>query len=76
MLPSEKAVAELDPQFDEVKRCPGRGIIVTGPASPETGFDFYSRFFCPKFGVNEVILFILLDNLGSDISPGGAPFVA
>ncbi|CDO97993.1 unnamed protein product [Coffea canephora] len=53
VLPSEKAVAELEPQFDEVKRCPGRGIIVTGPASPETGFDFYSRFFCPKFGVNE-----------------------
>ncbi|CAI9107883.1 OLC1v1007361C5 [Oldenlandia corymbosa var. corymbosa] len=48
-----KVVAEIQPEFDEVKRCPGRGIIITGPAPSESGFDFYSRFFCPKFGVNE-----------------------
>ena len=55
MLPSGKAVADLQPQFDEIQRCPGRGIIITGPASSESGFDFVSRFFCPKLGVNEVI---------------------
>ncbi|CAK7326017.1 unnamed protein product [Dovyalis caffra] len=29
------------------------GVIVSGVAPPESGFDFYSRFFCPKFGINE-----------------------
>ncbi|KAL9435862.1 hypothetical protein AB3S75_022013 [Citrus x aurantiifolia] len=54
VLPSAKSVADLQPKFDEMKKCPGRrGIIVSGLAPPESGFDFYSRFFCPKFGVNE-----------------------
>ncbi|KAH9724291.1 Phenazine biosynthesis PhzC/PhzF protein [Citrus sinensis] len=54
VLPSAKSVTDLQPKFDEMKKCPGtRGIIVSGLAPPESGFDFYSRFFCPKFGVNE-----------------------
>ncbi|XP_050237957.1 uncharacterized protein LOC126687439 [Mercurialis annua] len=53
VLPSAKAVSELQPQFDEILKCPGRGIIVTGVAPPESEFDFYSRFFCPKYGINE-----------------------
>ncbi|XP_050203413.1 uncharacterized protein LOC126653545 [Mercurialis annua] len=53
VLPSAKAVSELQPHFDDVLKCPGRGIIVTGVAPPESEFDFYTRFFCPKFGVNE-----------------------
>ncbi|PSS06388.1 Phenazine biosynthesis PhzF protein [Actinidia chinensis var. chinensis] len=53
VLPSGKAVADLQPQFDEIQRCPGRGIIITGPASSESGFDFISRFFCPKLGIKE-----------------------
>ena len=55
VLPSAKSVTDVEPQFDEIRKCPGRGIIVSGLAPPESGFDFYSRFFCPKFGVNEVI---------------------
>ncbi|XP_020226686.1 uncharacterized protein LOC109808205 [Cajanus cajan] len=47
------AVEELQPQLDAIVKCPGRGIIVSGVAPPGSGFDFYSRFFCPKFGVNE-----------------------
>ncbi|XP_027366672.1 uncharacterized protein LOC113872961 [Abrus precatorius] len=47
------AVAELQPQLDALVKCPGRGIIVSAIAPPDSGFDFYSRFFCPKFGVNE-----------------------
>jgi hypothetical protein len=54
ILPSGEDVAELQPQFDAVRKCPGRGIIVSGAAPPESGFDYYSRFFCPKFKVNEV----------------------
>ncbi|KAK7344486.1 hypothetical protein VNO77_14138 [Canavalia gladiata] len=50
---SGTAVAELQPQIDAIVKCPGRGIIITGIAPPGSGFDFYSRFFCPKLGVNE-----------------------
>ncbi|XP_031258338.1 uncharacterized protein LOC116116410 [Pistacia vera] len=53
VLPSAKSVVELQPQFYDIQKCPGRGIIVSGQATSESGFDFYSRFFCPKFGVNE-----------------------
>ncbi|KAJ0110820.1 hypothetical protein Patl1_03419 [Pistacia atlantica] len=53
VLPAAKSVVELQPQFYDIQKCPGRGIIVSGQATSESGFDFYSRFFCPKFGVNE-----------------------
>ncbi|KAK1558616.1 hypothetical protein Q3G72_004617 [Acer saccharum] len=53
VLPSAKSVTEIQPQIDEILKCPGKGIIVSGAASPESGFDFYSRYFCPKFGINE-----------------------
>ncbi|CAL5425928.1 unnamed protein product [Camellia sinensis] len=48
-----KTVADLQPQFDEIQKCPGRGLIVTGPAPAGSGFDFFSRFFYPKLGVME-----------------------
>ncbi|XP_028788910.1 uncharacterized protein LOC114744931 isoform X2 [Neltuma alba] len=50
---SGKSVIELKPQFDAIVKCPGRGIIVTAVAPSDSGFDFYSRFFCPKAGINE-----------------------
>ncbi|XP_045819156.1 uncharacterized isomerase BH0283-like [Trifolium pratense] len=53
VVKSGKDVAEVQPQFDAIVKCPGMGIIVTGSAPPESGFDFYSRYFCPKFGINE-----------------------
>ncbi|XAR61221.1 Trans-2,3-dihydro-3-hydroxyanthranilate isomerase [Bertholletia excelsa] len=53
VLPSGKAVADLQPQFDKIQQCPGRGVIVTALASPGCGFDFISRFFCPKMGIKE-----------------------
>jgi hypothetical protein len=43
-LPSGKDVAEINPEFGEILKCPGRGVIVSGVAPPESGFDFYSRF--------------------------------
>ncbi|XP_058083946.1 uncharacterized protein LOC131231678 [Magnolia sinica] len=52
-LSSGNAVAELQPQFDELQECAGRGVIITGLAPPGSGFDFCTRFFCPKLGVNE-----------------------
>ncbi|XP_062178184.1 uncharacterized protein LOC133883023 [Alnus glutinosa] len=53
VLPSAKSVVELQPEFDAIKKCPGKGIIMSAAAPPGSGFDFYSRFFCPKLGINE-----------------------
>ncbi|CAI0395283.1 unnamed protein product [Linum tenue] len=53
VLPSGEAVLGLEPNFGEIVKCPGRGIIVSGAAPSGSGFDFYSRFFCPKYGINE-----------------------
>ncbi|CAL1362001.1 unnamed protein product [Linum trigynum] len=53
VLPSGEAVLELEPNVDEIRKCPGRGIIVSGAAPSGSGFDFYSRYFCPKYGINE-----------------------
>ncbi|XP_039164304.1 uncharacterized isomerase BH0283 isoform X1 [Eucalyptus grandis] len=53
VIPSGKEVEEIQPQFEEIQRCPGRGIIITGSAQPDSGFDFVSRFFYPKLGLNE-----------------------
>ena len=54
VLSSGVDVSNLKPEFEELRKCPGRGVIITGPAPEASGFDFYSRFFCPKLGVNEV----------------------
>ncbi|CAL2280897.1 unnamed protein product [Prunus armeniaca] len=54
VLPSAKAVVDLQPKFDAIQKCPGsRGVIVTGIAPPESEYDFYSRFFCPRYGIGE-----------------------
>ncbi|XP_028804169.1 uncharacterized protein LOC114759210 isoform X3 [Neltuma alba] len=52
-VPSGKSVIEFKPRFDAILKCPGRGIILAAVAPPDSGFDFYSRFFCPKDGINE-----------------------
>ncbi|KAF0897911.1 hypothetical protein E2562_001619 [Oryza meyeriana var. granulata] len=52
-LSSGKEVADIIPHIDEIKKCDGRGVIVTGPAPPGSDYDFFSRFFCPKFGIDE-----------------------
>ncbi|XP_057965470.1 uncharacterized protein LOC131156036 [Malania oleifera] len=52
-LSSAKTVADFQPEFDEIEKCPGQGLIITGLALPHSGFDFFSRYFCPKYGVKE-----------------------
>nr|CAD1829456.1 unnamed protein product [Ananas comosus var. bracteatus] len=52
-LASGKEVADLQPNFAELEKCAGRGVIFTGLAPAGSGFDFFTRFFCPKDGVNE-----------------------
>uniref|UniRef100_A0A2N9G7Y0 Ribosomal protein eL8/eL30/eS12/Gadd45 domain-containing protein n=1 Tax=Fagus sylvatica TaxID=28930 RepID=A0A2N9G7Y0_FAGSY len=53
VVPSGETVVEIQPQIDAIRNCPGMGIIVSGAAPSGSGFDFYSRFFCPKLGINE-----------------------
>ncbi|KAJ1405131.1 Phenazine biosynthesis PhzF protein [Sesbania bispinosa] len=50
---SGENVTQVQPQMDAIANFSGRGVIVTGRAPPGSVFDFYSRFFCPKFGVDE-----------------------
>uniref|UniRef100_A0A0E0FJU3 Peroxiredoxin-2F, mitochondrial n=1 Tax=Oryza nivara TaxID=4536 RepID=A0A0E0FJU3_ORYNI len=52
-LSSGKEVADIIPNINEIKKCDGRGVIVTGPAPAGSDYDFFSRFFCPKFGIDE-----------------------
>ncbi|KAH9306550.1 hypothetical protein KI387_010954, partial [Taxus chinensis] len=52
-LASGEQVESLQPQFEEIRKCSSRGVLVTGIAPKKSGFDFYSRFFCPKLGINE-----------------------
>lgn len=51
-LESEEAVRTLAPDIARLAAVPVRGVIVTGPASTP-GFDFVSRFFAPRVGVDE-----------------------
>jgi len=49
---TEAEVKNLAPDFDRLKVMPGRGVIVTARSEHE-GYDFVSRFFCPKLGMDE-----------------------
>ncbi len=51
-LDSVDRVINLKPDFEKLKSLPGRGMIVTA-RSRNKQYDFVSRFFCPKLGVNE-----------------------
>jgi PhzF family phenazine biosynthesis protein len=49
---SEEVVRNLKPDFAKLREIEARGVIVT--ARPKTGpYDFISRFFAPRAGVNE-----------------------
>ncbi|KAK7277656.1 hypothetical protein RJT34_22671 [Clitoria ternatea] len=47
-IPCPGAVTELQQQLDATTRCGGREVTVSG-----FGFDLYSLYFCPKFGVDD-----------------------
>ena len=52
-LESEQKVRELAPDLARIARMPERGVIVTAPAANDDEYDFVSRFFAPRVGVNE-----------------------
>ena len=47
---SEAQVRSLEPDFSKLRRLDLRGLIVTAPGDE---FDFVSRFFAPRFGIDE-----------------------
>jgi PhzF family phenazine biosynthesis protein len=49
---SEQVVREAAPDFAALKEIPVRGVVLTSRAS-ESEFDFISRFFAPRMGINE-----------------------
>lgn len=51
-LESEAAVRALNPDMGMLRAIPARGVIVTSRADTP-GFDFVSRFFAPRVGVDE-----------------------
>ncbi len=50
LLEDERAVRELRPDFARLRQLEGGGIIATAPGE---GCDFVSRFFAPRYGVDE-----------------------
>ena len=46
----EEDILNLSPDFSKVIDLNGQGLIVTAPGSNS---DFVSRYFCPKYGINE-----------------------
>ena len=49
-MDSEDAIKELNPDFNKLINLEGQGLIVTAQSNE---YDFVSRYFCPKYGINE-----------------------
>ena len=47
---NENILKEMKPNFDMLINLDGQGLIVS---SSSEEFDFVSRYFCPKYGINE-----------------------
>ncbi len=47
---NENQISSINPNFDVLKQLDARGVIVTAKGAKS---DFVSRFFCPKYGINE-----------------------
>ncbi|KAF8064705.1 hypothetical protein N665_1172s0002 [Sinapis alba] len=53
VLQTWESVTELQPRMDDILKCPGKIIIVTAAAPEGSVYDFCSRIFAPKLGVDE-----------------------
>ena len=47
---NEEVISNIKPDFDAVSKLDGQGLIIS---SSSNQYDFVSRYFCPKFGINE-----------------------
>lgn len=53
VLENEAAVRALAPDLGRLRQLDARGVIVTAEAEEDRPFDFVSRFFAPRVGVDE-----------------------
>jgi PhzF family phenazine biosynthesis protein len=53
LLPEACNVAEFIPELNLISELAGFGFVITAIADPEAKYDFVSRFFAPKAGINE-----------------------
>lgn len=53
LLADEHAVRGLSPDLARVAQLPADVVIVTAPADPGHGYDFASRVFAPRVGIDE-----------------------
>ena len=47
---NEDQIKAIEPDFQNLAKLEGQGLIIS---SPSNDFDFVSRYFCPKYGINE-----------------------
>ena len=47
---SEETIKNINPNFELVSKLKGQGLIIS---STSNDCDFVSRYFCPKYGINE-----------------------
>jgi PhzF family phenazine biosynthesis protein len=52
-LKDEELVSTIMPQLSTVKTLPFRAICITAKANPNSPYDFVSRYFAPRVGINE-----------------------
>ena len=53
LLEDEADVRALQPDMRRLSAVEARGLIVTAPADEGAGYDFVSRFFAPRYGIDE-----------------------
>ena len=47
---NEEIISNINPDYSAVSNLEGQGLIIS---SSSNQYDFVSRYFCPKFGINE-----------------------
>ena len=47
---NEEIISNINPDYSAVRKLEGQGLIIS---SSSNQYDFVSRYFCPKFGINE-----------------------
>lgn len=53
-LEAREDIDTLQPDMHELLNCDSDGLLAVAPGGDASGFDFVSRCFFPKFGVDEV----------------------
>lgn len=52
-LETREELVKLQPNMQELLKCESDGLLATAPAEETSGFDFVSRVFLPKMGMDE-----------------------